>query len=522
MVHRLFIDDPPGGAASADPARALEHHRADMAAGELTRAGETGDPGADDDDLRVGFHAGSNIAPAVWYNFPPMSGQASLPYEDPARRRRAIRAWCLYDVANSAFATSVVAAILPPFFAEIATRSMPPNMATAAWAYGSALALLLAALAGPVAGAIGDQLGRRKGMLGICVAIGAGGTLLLALMPGAGWLPLLLVFGLAFVAFATGNALYDSLLPGVAKKEELHAVSAKGFAWGYAGGGLLLALNLAWILMPQRFGLHSAGDAIRLSFASVAAWWAGFSIPLFRTVPEPRPQRAGLGVGEAAGAAFARILRTLRRIRTQPELITFLIAFWLYSDGIGTVIKMATVYGSEIGIGRSHLIGALLLVQIVAAPASLAFGRLAGPLGPQRAVALGLAGYVVVTILGFFMRSAWQFWAIATLVALVQGGTQSLSRSMFAALVPRGQLGELFGFYSVSEKLAGVLGPLLFGLVAQLSGAGRFAVLTLLPFFIGGAWLLGRVDLERGAVRARQAERRAAPVGSAERRAPQG
>lgn len=447
-----------------------------------------------------------------------MSGPAAVPTPEETRRRRAVRAWCLYDVANSAFATSVVAAILPPFFAEIATRTMPPHMATAAWGYGSAIALLLAAMAGPVLGAIGDQLGRRKRLLGMCVAVGSLCTMLLAINGGAGWVVLLLLFGVAFIAFATGNALYDSLLPAVATKSEMHAVSARGFAWGYAGGGLLLAVNLAWILFPQAFGLPSANEAIRLSFASVAVWWAGFSIPLFRHVPEARPARADLTAVQAAGAALTRIARTIRRVRTQPELFTFLAAFWLYSDGIGTVIKMATVYGSEVGIGRNHLIGALLLVQIVAAPASIAFGKLAGPLGPQRAVALGLAGYVVITMLGFFMRHAWQFWAIALLVALVQGGTQSLSRSMFAQLVPRGQLGELFGFYSVSEKLAGVIGPLLFGLVAQVTGAGRFAVLTLLPFFIGGAWLLTRVNLERGEERARQAERRAAGVGSAERR----
>jgi MFS transporter, UMF1 family len=439
-----------------------------------------------------------------------MNDPGSTAPDDPAGHRRAVRAWCLYDVANSAFATSVVAAILPPFFAEIAARSMPANMATAAWGYGSAIALLLAAVVGPIAGAIGDQLGRRKTLLAICVALGAGGTLALSLMSGAGWLPLLLVFGLAFVAFATGNALYDSLLPVVAGPRELHTVSARGFAWGYLGGGVLLAVNLAWILMPGRFGLHDAGQAIRLSFASVAVWWAAFSIPIFRHVREPRPPGVPPPAARAAGAALPRVVRTLRRIRTQPELLLFLVAFWLYSDGIGTVIKMATVYGSEVGIGRNHLIGALLLVQIIAAPASLLFGRLAGPLGPQRAVVIGLAGYVVITLLGFFMRSAWHFWAIATLVALVQGGTQSLSRSMFATLVPRPQLGELFGFYSVSEKLSGVVGPLLFGIVAQVSGAGRFAVLTLLPFFVAGAWLLTRVDLGRGATRARLAEARAA------------
>jgi UMF1 family MFS transporter len=204
----------------------------------------------------------------------------------------------------------------------------------------------------------------------------------------------------------------------------------------------------------------------------------------------------------AATGSIGRIIRTLRSLRDRPELLTFLIAFWLYSDGIGTVIKMATVYGSEIGIGRNHLIGALLLVQLVAAPASIAFGRMAKPFGPKRAVVVGLMGYVVITMLGYFMSSAWHFWVLAFLVALVQGGTQALSRSMFASLVPRKQLGELFGFYSVSEKFAGVAGPLIFGIVAQLTGQGRVAVLTLLPFFIGGAWLLMRVDLEKGARRA--------------------
>ena len=416
----------------------------------------------------------------------------------------AVRAWCLYDWANSAFATTITAAVLPPFFAAVAARSMPAHLATAKWAYASAAAMLAAAMLSPVLGATADRLGRRKHLLFGGVLVGSIATLAMAFVPGHSWIGLLATFGVAFIAFATGNVLYDSLLPAVAAPAEMHRVSARGFAYGYFGGGLLLAVNLAWILFPRRFGLPDAEAATRLSFVSVAVWWLGFSIPLFRRVPEPRreegTQRAGAGLADV----LRGVLATTRSLPRSPELFRFLLAFWLYSDGIGTVIKMATVFGTEAGIGRSDLIGALLMVQILAAPASLVFGRLARPLGPQRAVALGLVGYVAITVLGFFLSKPIHFWMIAVLVAMFQGGTQALSRSMFASLVPRRQMGELFGFYSVSEKLAGVAGPVLFGLVAQWTGAGRYAVLTLLPFFVVGAWLLLTVDLERGARRAQE------------------
>jgi UMF1 family MFS transporter len=416
----------------------------------------------------------------------------------------AVRAWCLYDWANSAFATTITAAVLPPFFASVAARSMPPYLATARWAYASSAAMVAAALLAPMLGATADRLGRRKQLLFGCVLAGSIATLAMSLVPGTQWLWLLATFGVAFIAFATGNVLYDSLLPAVAAPAEMHRVSARGFAYGYLGGGVLLAINLLWILFPRRFGIPDAETATRISFASVAVWWLAFSIPLFRRVPEPRPDPGA----KRAAASFLEVMRgviaTTRSLPRSPELFRFLLAFWLYSDGIGTVIKMATVFGAEAGIGRNDLIGALLLVQILAAPASLLFGRLARPLGPQRAVALGLVGYMGITLLGFFLSKPIHFWMLAALVAMVQGGTQALSRSMFASLAPRRQMGELFGFYSVSEKLAGIVGPLLFGLVAQWTGTGRLAVLTLLPFFVIGAWLLLTVDLERGVRRAQE------------------
>ncbi len=415
-----------------------------------------------------------------------------------------MRAWCLYDWANSAFATSVIAAILPPFFAAVAGRELPKHLATATWGYASSAALLVAAVIGPVLGAAADHLGRKKPLLLACVAAGAAATALLGLAPWGGWHALLVLFAIAFVAFAAGNVLYDALLPAVAAPGEMDRVSSRGFAYGYVGGGLLLAVNLAWILKPRAFGLADADAATRLSFVSVALWWLLFSIPLFRRVPEPRSVAGPRPLAGMPGAVARRLARTLAGLRRQPELFRFLIAFWLYSDGIGTIIKMATIYGAEIGIGRTDLIGALLLVQILAAPASLAFGRLAGRFGARPAILAGLAGYLGITLFAFFLTRPWHFWVLAALVAMFQGGTQALSRSLFATLVPRARVGELFGFYSVSEKLAGVVGPLLFGLVAQASGAGRLGVLTLLPFFLGGGWLLATVDLERGARRAQE------------------
>ncbi len=420
-------------------------------------------------------------------------------------RARAQRAWCLYDWANSAFATTVVAAVLPPWFASVAGRSMAPHQATATWGYASAAALLVTALLSPLVGAAADQTGRRKPMLAACVVLGAGGTAALALMPAASWWGVLAAFGVAFVAFAVGNVLYDSLLPAVAAPDETHEVSSRGFALGYLGGGLLLAAQLALILMPGRFGLPDTATATRVAFATTAVWWAVFAVPIFRDVPEP-PREADPADGRPlATRVFGQLGETFAHLRAHPDLLTFLIAFWLYSDGIGTIIKMATIYGAEVGIGQRDLIGALLMVQLVAAPASLAFGRLARPLGPKRAVLLGIAGYTGISVFAWFLERPWHFWVLALMVALFQGGTQALSRSMFTSLVPRGRSGEFFGFYSVSEKLAGVVGPILFGVVTQLAGGGRLATLTLIPLFAAGAWLLARVDLARGARQAQDA-----------------
>lgn len=417
---------------------------------------------------------------------------------DPAKTRRIQTAWCMYDWANSAFATSVVSALLPPFFARVAGKHMAAHDATALWGYASAAALALTAVLSPLVGATADRTGMRKALLGLCLSLGVLGTLALAFVPTAAWPLLLLAFGIAFIAFATGNVLYDSLLPAVASSGEMDAVSSRGFALGYLGGGILLAVHVALVMMPKRFGLPDADAAMRVAFATTAIWWLVFAIPLFRRVPEPPREGAPTPFARLPHEVFGQLGRTLASLKGRRDLVLFLAAFWLYSDGIGTIIKMATIYGAELGFGPQHLVGSLLLVQLVAAPASIGFGRLARGIGAKRAVLLGIAGYAGISIYAFFLVHAWQFWVLAGLVALFQGGTQALSRSMFASLVPPSQTSELFGFYSVSEKLAGVVGPVMFGLVTQWTHGGRLATLTLLPLFVGGAWLLTRVDLERG------------------------
>ena len=271
---------------------------------------------------------------------------------------------------------------------------------------------------------------------------------------------------------------------------------------GYLGGGLLLAVNLAWYLMPERFGFADGSQAVRASFLSVAVWWALFSIPLFRRVPEPPATATGPRVNPMR-AGFSRLRETFHRMQHYKELWKFLVAFWLYADGIGTIIKMATIYGAEIGIGTADLAGALLLTQFVGIPLTLVFGRLARRTGAKRAIYLALGVYTLISILGFFMTQPWHFWVLAGMVGLVQGGSQSLSRSLFGAMTPKARSAEFYGFFDISSKFAGIAGPLLFGLTASLTGSGRWSIVSLIVFFVAGALLLSRVNEQEGMAIAR-------------------
>ena len=411
--------------------------------------------------------------------------------------RKRINAWCMYDWANSAFATTILAAVFPIYYSTVAGATLSGNRATVYWGYTASLALLTIALAAPVLGAIADYAGAKKKFLLVFAAIGILSTCLLATVGKGEWARASVFFVIGYIGFSGSIIFYESLLPHICRPENIDRVSSKGYAVGYLGGGLLLVLNFAWILKPKLFMMANAELASRVSFISVGVWWALFSIPLFRHVPEPVREPHTTRENTVL-AGFRRLSQTFRDLRQYKELMKFLIAFWLYSDGIGTVIKMAVIYGAEIGIGRSALIGALLLVQFVGIPCTMAFSYLAKPLGTKRAISLALGIYCLVAVGGYFMTEAWHFWVLSMLVATAQGGAQALSRSLFGRMVPKNKSAEFFGFYSVSSKFAGIFGPLLFAVIGQLTGTSRLSILSLLFFFIIGGLLLSRVNIAEG------------------------
>jgi UMF1 family MFS transporter len=420
---------------------------------------------------------------------------------DKSSDSKIVNAWCMYDWANSAFATTILAAIFPIYYGTVAGADLPGNRATVYYGYTASLALLIIALAAPVLGAMADQFGAKKKFLAAFAALGIVATACMATVGKGQWLEASILFTLGYAGFAWSMIFYESLLPHITGPGEIDRVSSKGYAVGYLGGGVLLAMNVAWILKPGWFLMADSGVASRASFLSVAIWWAIFSIPIFRHVPEPLRVHTA-GQTPSIGGAFKSLARTIKEIRRHRELMLFLAAFWLYSDGIGTVIKMATIYGAEIGIGRSALIGALLLVQFIGIPCTMLFGGLAGKLGAKRALYVALGVYCMVSIGGYFMSEAWHFWALAILVATSQGGAQALSRSLFSRMVPKEKSAEFFGFYSVSSRFAGILGPLLFAVVGQITGSSRLSIFALIFFFLAGGAILYFVDVEKGAAEA--------------------
>ena len=427
----------------------------------------------------------------------------------PPGLKRARRAWCLYDWANSAFATTIMAALFPPFFREMAQAAGHTGAeATALWGYVTAGGLLLVALMAPILGAVADAAGGRKKFLAVFAGLGILLTALFATLGPAAWRTAGLLFMGANFGFAASIIFYESLLPSLATGKDMDRLSTQAYGLGYAGGGLLLILNLLWVMHPDWFGMPDTGFAIRVSFISVAVWWGVFSLPLLRHVPEP-PVMGGAGEGPVITQGFRNLGRTFAEISKHRQLLIFLGAYWIYNDGIGTIVKMATAYGSEIGIGMTDLIGALVLTQVIGIPCSLLFGRLAARTSTRRAILLGLFVYLLISIGGFFMTTPLHFYLLAGAVGTVQGGAQGLSRSLFAAMVPRHRSAEFFGFFSSSGKLAGVAGPLIFGLVSQFTDTGRLGVLSLVVFFLVGGFLLTRVDVAAGVRAARESEKEA-------------
>ena len=422
--------------------------------------------------------------------------------------RPELRAWAMYDWANSAMVTVVMAAVFPIFFVSVAGASRGADTATQVFAYANSIAMAIVAVLSPLLGAISDVSGRKKRFLAVFMGVGVSAVAgMFFITHGDLWLASAL-FIISIIGATASFVFYESLLPHIAREEEVDRVSTAGYALGYVGGGILLAVNLAWIQKPDLFGIPAGTLPARLSFLSVALWWLLFSLPVMRRVPEPpRAIEADEApTGSAVRTAFARLGETFRELRGYRNAFLFLLAFLLYNDGIATIQKMAAPYATELGIDEGVVIGSILVVQFVGIPFAFLFGALAARLGTKRSIFLGLLVYVAISIVGFYIRTGRDFLILALMVGMVQGGTQALSRSLFSTMIPRHRSGEFFGFYSVFSKFAGIFGPLLFAAILGRTGSGRYGILSVIGFFIVGAVLLAFVDPREGERRAREAE----------------
>jgi UMF1 family MFS transporter len=405
-------------------------------------------------------------------------------------RRRPVVAWAFYDWANSAFATTVMAGFFPVFFKQYWNAGVPATESTFRLGVTSGLASALVALLAPVIGAIADRSSSRIRLLLMATVLGAAATASLALVGQGHWVGAVVLYVVASLGFWGGIVFNDSLLLHVAEPDEYDLVSGFGYALGYLGGGLLFAVNVLMTIKPALFGLADASEAVRISFVMTGAWWLVFALPCVLVVKEKRNERPVVGVREAARLGFQELASTFGEIRRYRPVLWFLAAYWLYIDGVNTVIKMAVDYGLSLGFDSSDLVAALLLTQFVAFPSALAFGWLGQKLGPRRGIFIALAVYAGATCYAYFIESARDFYTLAVVIGLVQGGVQSLSRSYYGRLVPEGKSSEFFGFYNMMGKFAAILGPLLTGSVAYVTGDSRLGILSILLLFVGGGALL--------------------------------
>lgn len=412
--------------------------------------------------------------------------------------RKRIYSWVLYDWANSAFATTILAAVLPIFYKDVAAKGVASNLSTSYWGYTQAIAMIIIALLSPVLGAIADHSNCRKLFLRFFAYLGIIGTGLLFFIGEGDYLLASLFFIMGSMGFSGGNIFYDSYLPTIVSRDRMDYISSLGYATGYLGGGLLLLVNLIMISKPSLFGMPDALIATKMTFVTVALWWFVFSIPIFKFLPKETTRLQTLNIKENTRIGFQRIKITLRNISQYRELSKFLIAFWFYNDGIGTIMRMATIYGREVGIGKSDLIGALLLTQFVGIPCSLIFGKLGQKIGAKKGTIIALFVYLLITIKGYYLSSALDFWILAGMVGLVQGGAQALSRSLYGSMVPKGKSAEFYGFFGISSKFAAITGPFVFAIVGQITGSSRLGIISVAAFFIIGMFVLSKVDVEKG------------------------
>ena len=409
--------------------------------------------------------------------------------------RKQIISWALYDWANSAFATTVMAAFFPIFFSQYWSYGGDSAASTFFLGLGNSIESLIVAVCAPVLGAIADRGSYRKRLLIFFAFLGAVMTSALYWVSIGMWPFAMTLYIIANVGFAGANTLYDSLLPSVASEKKVDFVSSLGYSLGYIGGGLLFLLNVLMYLFPSFFGLSDEIAAVKVSFLMVGIWWIVFMLPLVFFVKEPEGEKISLGTAVREG--FGSVRRTLSSLKNLRNTALFLVAYWCYIDGVDTIIRMATDYGTALGFSSSSLIVALLITQFVAFPSALLYNIFGHRIGVKRALLIAITGYTVIAVFGFFMTSEMQFYILAVCIGLFQGGIQALSRSYYTRLIPQEQSSQFYGFFNMLGKFAAIIGPLLLGIVTLITGEQRFGILSLILLFVIGGVLLNKVDESR-------------------------
>ncbi len=436
--------------------------------------------------------------------------------------KKAIWGWAMYDWANSAYVTTVMAGFFPVFFTEYWSHGTDVTVSTAQLGFGNSIASLIVALMAPVLGAVADKGSAKKKFMIIFAYLGVLMSLGLFMVQKGQWALAIFVYAVGIIGFSGANIFYDALLPGVAGEDEIDYVSSLGFSVGYLGGGLLFLINVLMTLMPQNFGLPDAAAAVRVSFLTVGVWWGVFTLFAIAWVKEVKTAPSTATRESAFKAGFRQLVGTFKKLKHMKVVMLFLAAYWFYIDGVDTIIRMAVKYGLSLGFESQDLIVALLIVQFVGFPAALVYGKVGQKWGVRKMIYVGIAIYMAVTVFGTMMTQKYEFYILAVVIGLAQGGIQALSRSYYSRLIPKDKAAEFYGFYNMLGKFAAIIGPTLMAVVGLIASrmlmpesptdqelvqigraASRWSIASILILFIVGAVLFFFVDEEKGRDQAR-------------------
>ena len=414
--------------------------------------------------------------------------------------KKQIFCWALYDWANSSYVLIVVAGFFPLFFKQYWASDLSAEQSTFQLGLANSAASLCIVLLAPLLGSIADAFSLRKRFLFFFTCLGILMCGCLTLVSEGNWQWAIGVYIFASIGFSGGVVFSDSLLVYVATEDKLDVVSALGYGLGYLGGGLLFVLCVWMMQSPHTFLLESSTAAIKLSFSLVAIWWAVFSIPIFLYVNEPESHHQKKDGKRYFFVGYKQLRKTFSEIRRYKVVWIFLLSYWLYIDGVDTIVRMAIDYGLALNLDAGNLIMALLLTQFVSFPAAIGFGYFGKRFGPKLGIQIALLVYIFVVLWAYQIQHTWEFYMLAVMIGLVQGGIQSLSRSLYARIIPVSQSAEFFGFYNMLGKFAAVLGPVMVAWVTLLSGSHRLAMLSIIVLFVSGGLLLMKVDVNKGTI----------------------